>query len=1344
MKGVLSSSVCSCPDCESMSCFTARNKAGNGCTCQNCKNSKTCLFLANNSLIVKASKTDAYSQINTELNRTTDKMKLPQHSTCPKIHTCCGKALVDKLEKVDRADAYKKNNKEELKSSSRKGSDTLNKIKFNDHYEMNPFDSQSVVDVEDDIHMDEILEVDHREQTSDVCIKDNVSLFAMEESQCASTCTNTPVEPVKLIPQSKSKARCDKVNDSNLSDKMLNGVNCRNVSASKSDGTKISDQIRIKLDAYDANKMNKVKSKFGTSKFVRGNAEVTKEQVQKEIVYESESEINTAIKDSACTQHYDNNQVQLPPAPLSTVRGAAVSFSPVTNETSAARLSAQIMDVPFMEFQKSLSFDYSADNDRKPKYSKYDIFQRIKDVYKTCTCIVCECIASVGLSPSTEKEDCNCKPCDCVECRKYRLPKCNMESCRLLGDDFRGCGNIDTKKHFLPTTYSNSDACRSESELCNCKPCECMDCLKYNYLQRVSCDCKPCECIECKTIRTKKTRTLIVAPVGEDSQHRQYCLCSPCACAECGFSYGHLSPNMTQDTGTSAYYRHTSCNCDSCINEACTQNGDTCICERRNKLMRKPVRSDKNDYNIHNVTISNSKNNSKYRKNTTRNNHTVAMLAYSYASKPDPAYNHFNTIHEQENNVKNSKDLHIANMTDDCYNKKNREIHVNWNKNKTGHCLSRSKKQCSRDVCFDNTHINLDCCNYKKKKLYKPHKETFFNTINTNKDAHVIMQEERNNDFNSDKLLMNKNNSSTVFAAKPWYLCKKSSTIVNCEQNYKVFCMIPQQLDASILHEKHAANKLDNMNIPAKTSYNVSNTCTEFTKCKETVSDTSESYTSARSSSVYPELFSSMKDSVISTKVKRQANRSSESCNSSGHVNSDYLIQFPKCAIEACIKDVLNLGTNVKMTSVKCGSSVEEYSTLKMPEKLQRKDSTSSRTGTRWEPGDSYNAVHLEKNISNSSLKSQWYRYNCTACFCGLYHIKKNEETQTLVEGKDQDVSNVHRANYSECLSTSAEDIVSRPFKFSLADVQNKVISSNNYHVNHEVATSEETKNVLLNKLYDNSDALFSPIIYDSVQNTIKEARQFSLELLDLLHKYEKANREFESVSEKLKIAQDVIINTNNNFNLLDSNAQMFEKPEKDQIAINKEVKALVIDQLESPIKMNKIYTTYYTANIQTDEQLNKVLHDSNKELSIHHDNKQNVSVNHKQFSPNNNSSYEIRTKTNLEIKSEEKWTNTWNTYKAYRRLIKKATRRTKRSKAKSIMASSSPSKVSNRFESISKSQIKREIQKETLSRLKSGNDIRHNSLRNNEIQFNEMPDEENDNHKKGNNNFKEDFETQV
>lgn len=1332
----VSSSVCSCPDCESTSCFTARTKVGIGCTCHNCENSKTCLFLANDSLNIKANKTDAYSQIYTESNRKTDKMKLPLQNTRPKIHTCCGKALDGKVGQVCRIDAYKNNDNEKLKSLVRKGTGTIHKIEFNNLYDLNHLDTQDVVDVEDDVYMDAILKAHSKEQTSDVCIKDDVSLFAMNNSQCATSCifeTNALVEPFKLILQSKKKeVICERPNESNLPDKMFDVVNNRNVSASKSYTTKITDQIRSKLDAHDANKMNKVKSKFGTSKFVRGNAEVTKEQVQKEIVYESESDTNMDI-DTACTQHDDNNQIQ---PLLRATHSTAVSFSrSVTNKISTSRLSAQIVNVPYTDVQSSLSFDYSVDNIKKPDNLKYDLLKKIKDVYKTCTCKVCACIASVSLSPLIGKEDCNCKPCECDECRAYRSLK-HPASYRLLVDDFHNCGNLNTK-----VGRSNSNTCKSRSELCDCKPCECLDCLKYHHFRVISCDCKPCECVECMKNSVKKTRTLIVAPVGEDSQHRQYCQCSPCGCAECGFSYGHLSPNMTQDIGTSAYYRHTSCNCDSCINDACTQNGDMCICERRNKLMQKPVRSDKNDYDIHSVIVSDSNNTKKYRKNATRNNHTVAMLAsYGYASKPDRDYNNCNMDHKNENNhTINFKDLHISNIMNDCYRKENRcGTNINWNKNKTGNCLPN--KYCGRDVCISSTHFTLDGSNYKERKAYNP---TFLNKINTSKDARVIIQKcSGSSNFNSDysrRLLVNKNNSSTLFAGKTSYLYKKSSTTENCEQNYKVCRIVPQQLNTSNLfaRNKHTPIKMDNINVLTKTGYNISKINTECIKSKETDSDTSVSYTSAVSSFLQPELLSSAKNVELLTQMKRQVNKSSDSGNRSDHDNTDYLIQFPRCVVETCIKDVLNLGTKINVPSAKRSSYVEKYSTPKMKLKIQNEE--SSRKGIQ--SGQIYKCFNCEKCSSKSNLKSERYTCNCAACLsCELCinkdsSLEKTEETQTLAKAIDKDISTVHCANHTACLDISTEDISSRPFKLSLVDVQNQnnIFSTNN--CNFSVTTADKTKNVLFNQLYDNNNVLSTPVIDHSIENTIQEARQFSMQLLEMLHKYQKANREFESITEKLKMAQDATISENNYFNL-DSYTQRFEEPEKDEVLFNEKEhsNASFIDNRGTPIK---VYPTCYAANIQKYKRSSK-LFDNNEELLIRHDNKGNCPMSTKDFLLND---YFRANTPNLDIISNVKLTNTFSTYRAYRKLIKQGFRTTRRSNIRKKVPCSSAYKINNAFES---KMISTKSQTEAFSGLKCGIDIEYRSFRNIKVQFDEMSKEETVTNKKGNMDFKQDFESQV
>lgn len=1331
MKRALSSSNCSCPDCESMSCFTARRKAENACRCQNCKNSETCLYLANDLRNVKASKTDEFSQIHTESNYKTDKIRLLLHSTHTKIHTCCGKAPVGKLDKVEKTDYYQNNDKQELKLLGREGTDTLHKIQYKELYELSHLDTQSVFDFEDNVHMGAIHKADRKEQTSDICIKDNISLFAMEGTQWPNPRihkTNAPVDPVKVILQGSKEVISERLKKSNLPDIMHNVVNNQNISTSNSDTTKITDQIRSKLDAYDANKTNKVKSKFGTSNFVTGNAEVSKEQVQKEIVYESESDINMEIKDSTCIQQDSSYQFQ---PLLSAVRSAALNLSrSLTNKTSAARLSAQIMDVPFMAFHKSLSFDYSADNDKEQKIMKHDLFEKIKDIYKMCTCKVCECITSVGLSSSIAKENCNCKPCRCDECQRYRSPK----SSKMLVDNFHNSCKLNTNKGF-----SDRNSCKARSELCDCKPCECMDCLTYNYLRGVSCDCKPCGCIECKSIRIKNNRTLIVAPVGEDSQHRQYCQCSPCACAECGFSYGHLSPNLTQDTGTSAYYRHTNCHCDSCVNEACTQNGDMCICERRNKLMRKPVRSDKNDYDIHNVIVSNTNNIVKCRKSTARNNHTVAMLAsYCSASKPDADYN-CNTNRKKE--YDNAENLHVSNVISDCYDKKHhRGMNVNWNMNKTSNCLSVSNKHSNRDV--NNTHVALDCCDYRGRESYNPSTETFLSKVNTSKDARVSAQESSGNsdlDYFSRRLLMNKNNSSTLFASKPWYLCKKSSTIDNSDQNCKVFCMIPQQLNASILlaKDKYTPIKIDNSNVLTNTSCSVSKTSTECTKCKETDSNTSGSYTSAKSSTLQPELLSSVKNSKYLEKVKRLVNKSSDSGNSSSHDHYNYLFKFPRSTIGTFFNDVLKVGTNIDKTSAKSGSSVEKYSSLKIKKKEQMKYSNSSRKDIK--PGRTDNAVDCDKKTSDR-LKSQWKRCNCTACVCcelSTTKNKKTEESQTLATGKDKGISTVYCANCAPCLGTSTEDIINKSFILSLVDSQNQknVFSTNN--CNFPFTTSENTKNAVLNQLYDKSNVLYKPNIDNTVENTIQGAKQFSMELLELLHKYEKANREFESITGKLKKAQDSIINKNNDSSSV-SYVQRFEEPEKDQVVLNgkEHSNTPVNNNIETPIKMNKVYTTYYAPNIHKRKQPNEVF-DSNGELLNHQDDKANCSVRPKKCLLGDYFGGML----DSHIKSNVRFGNTGNTYKAYKKLITKAFRTTRRCNIRKKVSCSS---VLNMYSKLESKMNNTESQTKTLSQLKAGDGNECRLFRNIEVQLNEMPKEEIDKHKKGNMNFKADSESKV
>lgn len=1343
MTGARTASVCSCSDCDSASCISARSKAGNGCSCRNCRHSNTCLFFDNRSLSQKRNKIDAYSQKNLETNRAMDKRKLPLQNICPKTASCC-KKLVEELEIAYKTESFHKNCKEECKLSSH----VPLKITCDNLHEISKFDSQPIVNIGG--HVDNIIKADSGEQALDLCVKDNVALFTMifGDSKCPSPCVFDDKEPFKLISESKSKTTpmCDTINETKVSDKMYHTVNDQSVSASKSDTTKMTDQIRIKLDAYDANKVYRVRSKFGTSKFVRGNTEVTKEQVQKEIVYESESDTNMDNIDSRYTEQDDNNHVQ---PPIKSVRSTAVSFSrSATNKTSAAQLSAQIMNVPFMEYQNS--FDSANNVTKSTKISKYDILQRIKDVYKACTCKVCECIASVGLLPTTGKEDCGCKPCDCDECRKYRSPYHRPDGRRFLNKDLIECC-LDTTNRFLP----KSDVTRMTSELCGCKPCECSICRKFNISQALTCDCKPCECIECLKTRTKKTRTLIVAPVSQDSQHHQYCQCSPCRCAECGFNYGYLAPNLTQDTGTSAYYRHTNCNCESCINEACAQIGDSCHCERRNKLMRKPVRSDKNDYDIHNVIVSKSNNIGKNCKNTTCNNHTVTMFASFSSAKEDPNCYGFYTNHEKENdNVNYFKNLNISNKINYDYGKGNNcDTNVDWNKNKYN--LLRSNKPCCKNFCINNTKLDLDSCGYEESKSCSPYKENTLNKIKTSKDTHVKQEP-----LYSSKV--NKNTPSSIFAAKPWYLCKKSSTIECCEQNYKVFCMIPQQLDTSMLHGQEKLTVL-NTNKFKRTGYNVSTTCTDSTNCKETDSDTSGSYTSARSS-LHPETFSSRKYSSFSQQMKRLPDKSSDDYNSSGNDESDCLIKFPRNAVQTCMNDVLNLGTHINMKNIN-NSLEEEYFAQKVPEKLHKLDSNSRAI----KPGQIYNATHYLKVpsvLSCNQCKCSSLGGLCTElCLSGKpsQYLRKCEKTQTLQKPKDYDVSTVRLDNRVAGFDTLTEESVPRPCRFTLADEPNEKeeVFTNKLQncCNLELATSAKPNNVLYNNLSNKNEILFTPLNYDGVENTIQEAREFSLKLLTLLHKYEKANREFESVSEKLRMSQNEVVHSN-------VCACRFEEPEKDQMVLNKEGQSIAsIDHHvlhdDAPTKIDKEFkdvsrTNFinpnYTANIQNDDEPIDVI--VSKGDSIMNCDTEIGTESRELLLP---SSYNATTKCDLDTNSKVELIIP-HSYKAYKKLIKKAAAKTKRSNTKNnlvnltssgleLKASNTTSRTKSMKEKVTLNQNERDndvfSKKLSLKILYQGSG-EENHVESSEIKFADMPDDKNIRLKKGNTNFKENLETQV
>lgn len=346
---------------------------------------------------------------------------------------------------------------------------------------------------------------------------------------------------------------------------------------------------------------------------------VIKECVKKEITYEYNNNHNfAAVKKHSnysycCAESRDRkNEIvsEIPPH----VHSVSIVHSRRDVESNTAKLSAQIMNVPYKEFKESVSYNRSDETSSTiTRLSKLDIFKRIKEAYKACSCKVCECIA--GKSLLSRNEYCKCKPCNCQDCAALAkdLDKKAKTKQYYIGCPCIRCDRINQCKGLIKKTDQPKD-------VCDCDPCDCLRCVDSN---SKPCNCKPCECIECKSYRIDKSKpinTIVVASIREDVP-RSYCQCSPCDCAECGQDYP-MSSSLRHEMAT-GISRPANCACENCMSQSCEANDSiSCTCEIQKQIMRKPVEKDTRDYDIHRASVK------KRGLAEKRTNHdTIAMFA---------------------------------------------------------------------------------------------------------------------------------------------------------------------------------------------------------------------------------------------------------------------------------------------------------------------------------------------------------------------------------------------------------------------------------------------------------------------------------------------------------------------------------------------------------------------------------------------------------------------------------------------------------------------------------------------------------------------------------------------
>lgn len=277
---------------------------------------------------------------------------------------------------------------------------------------------------------------------------------------------------------------------------------------------------------------------------------------------------------------------------INTARTPAFSdyYHPYTDlNPRAAELSAQIMNMGYIHRSyDNIVSPHHLENitDRiVNKIGIFDIFKRILEAYKACSCMICKCVTN---KPTTVKNVCDCKPCACNDCVNIMGKRAGTQ---------------------LKQTYLAEN-------ICNCEPCPCQDCkrnkrakpawqippascsnVKSNSIND-ACKCKTNDYYESKTASFPNYATVYPTLLGNS------CACSPCECDGCKHSgMCPLTTNIRHEMSTEMT-NYNNCICEHCGNIRTVSQND-CKCVILNKTIRKPAEKDTIEYDLRQAIVSN-------------------------------------------------------------------------------------------------------------------------------------------------------------------------------------------------------------------------------------------------------------------------------------------------------------------------------------------------------------------------------------------------------------------------------------------------------------------------------------------------------------------------------------------------------------------------------------------------------------------------------------------------------------------------------------------------------------------------------------------------------------------
>lgn len=688
---------------------------------------------------------------------------------------------------------------------------------------------------------------------------------------------------------------------------------------------------------------------------------------------------------------------------------------------SAAELSAQIMNIPFKD-KKILSWQEFASQASISKLNLFHIFEKIKDVYKACSCKVSECI--VRKPRHSETYD----PQKCGNVNNYK-------------------GKVNVASTFRSSKVGDgSDTLRLEQELKQ----------KYDF-----------------------------------------------NCAECSRRYD-VNKNLWHEMSM-GIPRPLGCICETCLNVPSLPTGtNTCSCENCHKVMGKSVqretdydnRVDRGQLDLMSMIAALSKinlsshNRSQVKKCSCQNKYSCYNNKKDSASAADSS--NFTTDNEYIRNgamisllerefVTKKSCLKTTQATPSYKN------HERFSEIKSNSCFYSKSNSCKRSSQWRNygvimttytcynchcTHYECERCNSKNdatnKKEIKRTPATFRNKINR---SFITLHDEGNQNTDDYPRKQTYPSLSEDYFTMNFL---NDDLVDECDENpHMNFPDIEQQLCQKLTAK--SKKKLQNQPFLYPSSIKRYLNINGTVKLQASSSNIFSDYTISRQ-------MNSENNSQTDNKYENKK------CNSS---RSIYLTPFRK-KTATFLSDFINLD--------------------KFGDNKHKKLNTHSKNTY-----DNVNVFsncnkHFAKNVFGkhaTSSRSTNYNERNSSIIRKCYLVKDvqpiNESSQcNIIERRDR-LGVTQIANENNMLFSKLQEYCKQAVHYS-----------NCVEKTHKATIEIDSKEVenLPNLNTRNKFNIVED--YNRSQKTIKDAQIFSLHLKSLLDTYEKANREFESVSCKL------------------------------------------------------------------------------------------------------------------------------------------------------------------------------------------------------------------------------------